>query len=171
MKWKLVTGLILVAIGVAAFGGKVRATPSNPPLFSSSTIARAQFGELDIKSQTNPELWKAMLKTKGLSDLYVQQNVLKPGATSGWHSHPGPSLVIVTQGTVTEYEGDDPGCTPHQFTASPTGTGTGFIDIGGGDVHMIRNEGTVDAQTIVVQLIPAGAARRIDAPDPGNCSF
>jgi hypothetical protein len=34
---------------------------------------------------------------------------------------------------------------------------------------VIRNEGTEEARTIVVQLIPAGAPRRIDAPDPGNC--
>jgi uncharacterized cupin superfamily protein len=168
MKWKVIVVLAVIAVGVAAFAGKVRATPSNPPLFSSSTIARAQLGELDIKSKTDADVWKMMLKTKGLSDLYVQQNVFKPGATSGWHTHPGPSLIIVTQGTVTVYEGDDPTCTPHQYSASQ---GTGFVDVGGGAVHVIRNEGTVDAQTIVVQMIPAGAPRRIDAPDPGNCSF
>ena len=97
MKWKLILALVLVAIGVAALVGNVRATPSNA-LFSSSTIARAQLDELDIKSHTDSDIWKMMLKTKGLSDLYVQQNVFKPGATSGWHTHPGPSLVTVTQG-------------------------------------------------------------------------
>ena len=168
MKWKLIFALALVAVGVAAVGGEVRATPSNA-LFSSSTIARAQLDELDIKSQLDPNVWKLMLKTKGFSDLYVQQNVFKPGATSGWHTHPGPSLITVTQGTVTVYDGDDPTCTPHEYSASPQGTG--FVDIGGGAVHVIRNEGTVDAQTIVVQLIPAGAARRIDASDPGTCGF
>jgi quercetin dioxygenase-like cupin family protein len=168
MKWKVIFAVLLVAVGLAALGGKVRATPSNA-LFSSSTIARAQLDELDIKSQMDSDVWKMMLKTKGLSDLYVQQNVFKPGATSGWHTHPGPSLITVTQGTVTVYEGDDPTCTPHEYSASSQGTG--FVDIGGGAVHVIRNEGTIDAQTIVVQLIPAGAARRIDAPDPGTCPF
>jgi hypothetical protein len=33
------------------------------------------------------------------------------------------------------------------------------------------NEGTVEARTMVVQLIPADAMRRIDAADPGNCTF
>jgi len=168
MKWKVLLALVLAAVGVAALSGQVRATPSNA-LFSSSTIARAQLDELDIKSHADPSAWKAMLKTKGLSDLYVQQNVFKPGATSGWHTHPGPSLVTVTQGTVTVYDGDDPTCTPHEYTASQQGTA--FVDIGGGAVHVIRNESAADAQTIVVQLIPAGAARRIDAPDPGTCSF
>jgi quercetin dioxygenase-like cupin family protein len=169
MKWKLISALWLVAIAVTAVVGNVGATPANPPSFSSSTIARAQLPQLDIKSQVDADVWKAMLKTKGLSDLYVQQNVFKPGGTSGWHTHPGPSLITVTQGTVTVYDGDDPTCTPHEYSASSQGTG--FVDIGGGAVHVIRNEGSVDAQTIVVQLIPTGAPRRIDSPDPGNCSF
>jgi len=38
-------------------------------------------------------------------------------------------------------------------------------------VHVIRNEGQVEARTITVQLVPAGAVRRIDAPAPGNCEF
>jgi hypothetical protein len=47
----------------------------------------------------------------------------------------------------------------------------GFVDPGGDHVHIVRNEGEVVAQTIAVQLIPAGATRRIDVPAPGNCPF
>jgi hypothetical protein len=47
----------------------------------------------------------------------------------------------------------------------------GFVDPGGDHVHILRNEGDVEARTITVQLIPAGAARRIDAADPGHCTF
>ena len=109
-----------------------------------------------------------MIKTHGESDLYVQQNTIQPGGSSGWHTHPGPSFVMVTQGTVTEYEGDDPSCTPHVYSANGTNS---FIDIGGGAVHIIRNESGAVAQTIAVQLVPAGAVRREDAPAPGNCPF
>ena len=125
-----------------------------------------------------PASWQEKLKTHGDSDLYVQQNTWDPQRccgpgkcvpNSGWHTHPGPSLVIVTQGTVTEYDGDDPTCTPHMYSA--TGTNA-FIDIGGGAVHIIRDESGAVAKTIVVQLIPAGAKRRIDVtPAPGNCPF
>ena len=76
---------------------------------------------------------------------------------------------IVTQGTVTAYEGDDPNCTPHVYSA--TGTNA-FVDIGSGDVHMIRDESGAIAKTVAVQLIPKGATRRIDVvPAPGNCPF
>jgi quercetin dioxygenase-like cupin family protein len=112
-------------------------------------------------------VWMSLQKTKGLSDVYVQNNTWQPGGTTGWHSHPGHSLIIVTAGTVTDYEGDDPSCTPHVYTV-----GTGFVDHSGDShVHLIRNEGTVPATTVAVQLIPADTTRRIDAPIPGNCPF
>ena len=46
-----------------------------------------------------------------------------------------------------------------------------FVDEGGKHVHVIRNEGAVEARTITVQLLPAGATRRIDAPGNPACTF
>ncbi|HZJ55289.1 MAG TPA: cupin domain-containing protein [Myxococcaceae bacterium] len=111
-------------------------------------------------------LWYSHLRTHGTSDLYVQDNTWDPGGSTGWHTHPGASLIIVTQGTVTAYEGDDPACTPHVYTAGDT-----FVDSGGGHVHLIRNETAAAAKTIAVQLVPHGPMRRIDAAAPGNCPF
>ena len=37
----------------------------------------------------------------------------------------------------------------------------GLVDEGGDHVHVIRNEGSVEARTVAVQFIPAGATRRI----------
>ena len=34
---------------------------------------------------------------------------------------------------------------------------------------MLLNAGSVDAETIAVQLIPSGQPRRIDKPEPANC--
>jgi hypothetical protein len=94
----------------------------------------------------------------------VQNNVWQPGGETGWHSHPGHSLIIVTAGAVTDYESDDPDCKPTVYTK-----GMGFVDAGGDHVHLIRNEGSVVASTMAIQVIPANAARRIDAPAPSNC--
>jgi quercetin dioxygenase-like cupin family protein len=166
MKSKSVCAILLVVVGAAAYVGSVLATPSIG--FTSTTLAKAQLGELDTKVHSVPADWHAMIKTKGLSDLYVQSNVFAPGGSSGWHTHPGPSLITVTAGTVTVYDGDDASCTAHVYSANGT---NGFVDVGGGDVHLIRNEGAEEARTIVVQFIPTGTARRIDAPAPGNCPF
>jgi hypothetical protein len=72
--------------------------------------------------------------------------------------------VIVTQSSVTAYDGDDPACTPHVYTAGTPNNA--FIDPGGGHVHIIRDESGAVAKTVAVQFIPAGATRRQDAPDP-----
>ena len=172
-RWLLIVAL--VAIGAAAYGGKVLATPATTPGFSGTTLAKATFGELDINAHTIPaNIWGAQLRTRGDSDLYVQQNTWDPSLcggcipSTGWHTHPGPSLVIVTQGTVTAYEGDDPTCTPHVYSASGSNS---LVDIGGGDVHIIRNESGAVAKTVAVQFVPKGADRRIDKPGNPNCPF
>jgi hypothetical protein len=170
LKWMLVLCSSL-GIGETLFVPTVRATPSSG--FTGSTITLGRFDEFDVKNIFLPEefvpgqrdRWISIQRTKGLSDVYVQDNVWEPGGTTGWHTHPGHSLIIVVAGSVTVYEGDDPSCTPHVYTA-----GMGFVDEGGDHVHVIRNDGPVAAETIAVQLIPAGQPRRKDAPQPA-CPF
>ena len=172
MKWRWFLLVTLAAIAAAALGGKVLATPPTTPGFSGTTLAKATIAALHIKAHAKPGHWKVDLKTKEDSDLYVQQNTWDPSLCggcmpgTGWHTHPGPSIIIVTQGTVTAYEGDDPSCTPHTY-----GVGQGFVDEGGTHVHVIRNEGAVEARTIAVQVIPALAVRRTDAQGSPNCPF
>ena len=145
-----------------------------PEGYKTSLLAVGRFGALDVSSSSshglkgegNEQLWQSLEEAKGTSDVYVQNNVFAPGGSSGWHSHPGHSLIIVTAGTVTDYEGHDPGCKAHVYKA-----GMGFVDPGGDHVHILRNEGSVEARTVAVQIIPANAARRIEVADPGNCHF
>ena len=65
---------------------------------------------------------------------------------------------------MTNYESSDRRCRPQVYTAPAT-----FVDEGGDHVHMIRNETGAVATGYAVQLIPAGATRRIDADVPANC--
>jgi len=166
MRSKLLWALLLGALGAAVYVGNIVATPASG--FTPSTVAMGTFG--DLNSLVHTGAWSESIKTRGKSDLYVQSNVWEPGGSTGWHTHPGPSLIIVTEGSITAYEGDDPHCTPHVYTAgTPNNT---FVDLGGGDVHIIRNETNAEAKDIAVQLVPAGATRRQDVtPAPGNCPF
>ena len=144
------------------------ATPPSPEVITTP-IGMGRFTNIDtnVKTDIDPgpaiEFWRARIKTKRSSDLYVLENTIPPGKTFGWHSHPGPSLVIVKSGTATFYLAADPTCTPHVVPA-----GSGFVDQGH-DVHVVRNQGSTDLVTVVVSLVPAGFARRIDEPSPGNC--
>src|SRR4030095_7615625 len=146
------------------------ATPPSPEVITTP-IGMGRFADIDTKVKTdiNPgaptEFWRARIKTKRSSDLYVLQNTIPPGKTFGWHRHPGPSLVIVKSGTATFYLAADPTCRPHVV-----GAGSGFVGQGH-DVHVVRNQGSTDLVTVVVSLVPAGFDRRIDEPSPGNCPF
>ena len=164
--------LFSVTIATIAFYDLRMAMATEPEGYTSTSLALGRFREIDVtsafqsgqKAAGDEQAGQLLQQTKGLSDVYVQSNTLAPDGSTGWHMHPGQSLVIVTAGTVTDYEGLDPECRPHVYTK-----GMGFVDPGGEHVHNIRNEGDVEARTIVVQFIPAEAARRIDVADPGNC--
>jgi uncharacterized cupin superfamily protein len=170
LTWWVALGAAIVV--AALYSANVMATPADR--FTSTTLALGRFDKIDVSNQrVSPpvgdrpgSVWLSLQKTTGESDLYVQSNVWQPGGSSGWHTHPGHSLITVVAGTVTAYEGDDPQCKPHVYTQ-----GMGFVDPGGDHVHVLRNEGTVEARTFAVQLLPADAARRIDAADPGHCAF
>lgn len=156
---KLIGGTAVLG-GLAALAVAATALATSSSGFSTEQLSLGRFGEIKIHTDD------VKLKTKGDSDVYVVQNTVQAGGHSGWHTHPGPSLITVKEGTATFYDGDDPTCTPQVFPA-----GTGTIDPGDGHIHILRNEGSVPLVTVTVQIVPAGADRRIDAPAPGNCPF
>jgi quercetin dioxygenase-like cupin family protein len=162
MKKKLTGGTaILAAIAALVIAAVALATPGSG--VTSTVFAVGTFQDLEAKTLSGD--WQARISTKGATDVHILENRIAPGGTFGWHSHPGPSIVVVKSGTLTLYHADDPNCTPHEIPAQ-----SGFVD-DGGVVHVVRNEGSVEAVVYVTSLVPQGASRRIDEPSPGNCSF
>jgi len=153
------------------------------PGFTGKTLASGAFADFQVFNQLTHKalpagfdgsVWLSMQKTQGPSDVYIQSNTwtaVDPAtgaitASTGWHSHPGHSLIIITSGMVTEYEAD---CTPRIYGPG-TPLGATFVDAGGDHVHLIRNEGPVAATGFAVQITPHGAARRNNAAAPDSCS-
>jgi len=162
MKSKWLWALLGVLAVVGVYAGTVLATP--PSGQSTTTLAKAPFDPLRLRAKDPASMWRAKIKTHGVSDLYVVDNTFAAnGGTSGWHSHPGPSLVFVVSGTITNYMAHGRHCMQQDYTA-----GQGFVDEGGDHIHMIKNNSAEPARTIAVQFLPAGATRRIDADEP-NC--
>lgn len=149
---------VFLASALTAVPGQ--ATPASG--FVGTQLLKGQFGDLNIKLKSDS--FDIKLDTKGDSDIYVTRNAIAVGGQSGWHTHPGPSLVTVTIGEIVAYDSDL--CTPIHY-----GTGATFVDPGGGHVHLLRNESSAVAETIAVQFVPRDAARRIDAPTPNNCNL
>jgi quercetin dioxygenase-like cupin family protein len=113
----------------------------------------------DIHTLIQTPEYGAMIKTRGQSDVYVTHLTIKPGGHGGWHSHPGPSIITVKSGTASFYDECD------DFTLQTHAAGTGFVE-DAGCVHLLANEGDVDLEVVVVQIVPLGAPRRIDEPAP-----
>ena len=142
-----------------ALAGVAQAT--TPSGTTTTTLGRISLGPYH---ETSPGF---KIFAKDPTDTVVTTTTIAPGGSTGWHSHPGPAFIVVTQGTLTVYDGNDPACTPHVY-----GPGTGFLDPGFGHVHIARNEGTTPVTVVQTYLnVPPGGSPRIDAPAPGNCPF
>ena len=153
MKLKLMPA-VLVACGIA-----LNASWASPGhgITSTALSGPAVLEAIDTRSETDGH--EVEIKTKGASDIYVTHIRVIPGGFSGWHWHPGPSIISVKAGTATFYQADDP------KTAYVYPKGTGFVE-DAGRVHILKNEGTVDLEIVVMQIVPYGAARRVEATAP-----
>jgi hypothetical protein len=169
MRRKLIVALVMGLLGAMVYGGVAVATPSsgvtNPPwapvigTFPGGIHAKAKT-RLDPGAATR--FWKMKISAKGATDVHIIENIIAPGGTFGWHSHPGPSLVIVKSGILSVYHA--PGCTSEEFGPGLP-LGSTFVDQGH-DLHVVRNNTTVVDDVYVVSFVPAGFPRRIDEPNP-----
>ena len=159
------TRAVLVAAGAAALGGVAFATPGSG--IASAVVARAAFADpVDIKFKVgvNPT---DVLHVEDAKDTVMQQITIRPGGTTGWHSLPGPVVVLIAAGTMSFYGSEDPSCTAKTYTV-----GQAFIDSGQGHVHIARNEGSEDLVLWATYFdVPPLQPFRIDAASPGNCPF
>jgi len=173
---RIVTGvsrrhLALAAIIAAASSVTVAAllTPSSG--VSSVILARASFADqTDIKFKIKG-LGQEVINVNNAGDTVMQKIVIAPGGHTGWHSHPGPVVVLISAGAMSFYDGEDATCPARTYS-----TGQAFVDSGQGHVHIARNEGSVPLELYVTYFdvtpgAPAPGAFRIDAPNPGYCSF
>jgi quercetin dioxygenase-like cupin family protein len=101
------------------------------------------------------------VESKDAASVTVAHMTFAPGGTTGWQVHPGPVLVIVKTGSVTKYSAQD--CTAQTYTA-----GQAFVEKGPTDENMVRNDGSVPAETIVTFITLPGAPIRDDAPSHCN---
>jgi len=119
------------------------------PLARGTTDESVHFNTGEIKFQT-----------KAPVDIATNVVTIAPGGSSGWHFHPGVTLVSVASGSVVRYDA--------HCVATVFGTGTAFVESGDHPL-LVRNESTTTpAVNIVTFMVPAGTvALRIDSPNPG----
>ena len=86
-----------------------------------------------------------------------------PNSSTGWHTHPGKTLVTIKSGTFTVYHAKD--CAPNVYQP-----GDAFVELPS-SVHIGRNETSGDVELGVVFFgVPIGGSPRIDQPQPAGCT-
>lgn len=81
-------------------------------------------------------------------EVLVARLTFAPGSAAGSPLRSGLTLGVMTRGSVTRYAAED-------SSALTYPTGLAFIENGLTDGSMVRNEGSVDAEMIVVLLAPS----------------
>jgi len=88
------------------------------------------------------------VETADAVDIVVARLTFAPGSAPRRRSRPGVMLGAVIRGSVTRYAAED--CNAETYP-----TGLAFVEGGLTDGSMIRNEGSGDAEVIVVLLTPS----------------
>src|SRR5258708_26868509 len=102
------------------------------------------------------------MRVNGPTDVLQSLLVFQPGAETGWHIHPGPVVVVVKSGAITETHAN--GC----LTVHPAGSV--FFETAG-EVHNATNHTGIVAEVYATFLSPAGSQPLIPVQNPGKtCS-
>ena len=147
----------MVAAGSASSlaPNKSAATTAAPPpaveLLSRGTVARP------FKAKANG----ITLRAKRKIDVAVAHLTFAPGASTGWHTHPGPTTITLTAGTMTV---TDRHCRRQTYSAGQTFVENGLVG------HLAVNPGDSTTETIVTFLVPAGAPMLTSPASPPRCA-
>ena len=159
----LAVGLVaIVAFGVAAtvvLGGTTRHADASG--VHITPLSHGTFGE-----SVRADGAGITFRTKGPRDMLVTSITVDPGGSFGWHSHPGPVLVVVGRGTLAVYESHHGShCVRTTVTA-----GQAFVE-SAAHVHLARNEGSTSVELNAVFLAHTGTTEFLKAEqEPNGCN-
>jgi|SRR4051794_4976707 hypothetical protein len=145
-------------------GDGVAPIPPVAPV-ASVLLARGAAGVFDIEDAG------VHLQATGSTDVAMVQVTVQPHSSTGWHTHAGPSMVIVKNGAVRLIEpeqgkhsgGGGHGCTDETFAA-----GAAFAHPA--DVHDVANDGAQPAVVYITYFLPEGASPAlVPATPPPGC--
>lgn len=140
---------IIVTVGTVVLGASTASAMATP--------AEGEVVRTELAKGTTDAPISIVTEAGQQTTLLVQSLLLKPGAHSGWHTHPGPEYSVITGGVVALQTG--PAC---GITDYATGQA---VFIPAGVPHRVDNDGAVDASVVVNYTIPDGAPPRADSPD------
>ena len=144
--WGLGAAGLAGALALGVFGGGD----------AHGEVSPLQIIALAPPAHSNEESVK--LQVKGPSDVLQTELVFQPGAETGWHFHPGPVIVVIKSGSLTEYQSD--GC----ILVHPAGSA--FFEKKD-EIHNAVNQTSGVTDVYATFLSPSGAQPLIPASNPG----
>ena len=156
---------LVALIASMLVSAQAKATPGAG--FAPSPIVTGHFGTLNVNTAGDKtEKWGLVLKTLDDTDVGTVKLTVQPGGYSGWHLHPAPIYVTVTQGSIIWHDGSNPLCTPHTYGAGESFVENAYV------IHNVENaSNSSTAEFYATRVAPTGVAVTIDKPEPNNCSF
>ena len=147
----------VIAVMVLGRGAMALATPGHGDIHRADLGrgANADGGTINFAAGTETVVFTA---------------TLTPGATSGWHRHPGAVVVLAKSGTLTTYGLDRPPCKGEDLAA-----GEAYFEDDAANAkwpHFVRNPSQTETTEIVVTAfnVPPGAQARSEADAPLECA-
>ena len=158
--FRLFAAVASAAVIVLVFAGTTVGTPGSA-VISAPILARGDFVDrVDVKVKFERDGNVIVANAPDAGEVVVQEITIGPGGTTGWHSHPGPVIVAVKQGTLTYIRADGGVC-----SATPYSAGTAFVDPGQGHAHTAFNFGGNNLVLLATYFdVPVGGSPRIDVP-------
>jgi quercetin dioxygenase-like cupin family protein len=98
------------------------------------------------------------MRSPGPAVYAVRTETLAPGASTGWHRHPGTELTIVKSGSIRVQWADR--CEGTRYAAGDA------VFVGDKQPHKISNDGDVPAELLVTYLLDPTKPDKADVPDP-----
>lgn len=134
--------------GLAAGAASGQATDPPAPIITPLAAALVP-GPIDIDRKA--------------SNVVTAHLEFSPGATSGWHSHPGPVFALVVSGEVTFRHAVNGRC-----VSDVVGPGHGYLETRG-TILKATNRGGTPAIVYATLLLPPGAPSSTPSSPPPAC--
>jgi len=147
--------VVLLAATIVSVESVSLATPSQGEIHRTDMVRGIHAGDGDVALRSGEE-------TLTYSVTYA------PGATSGWHRHPGSVIVLVKSGTMTSYGLSGELCVGEDIPA-----GGAYFEADAARArypHFVRNRSDVPFEAVVVAFnVPPGGSPLVDADAPAEC--
>ena len=145
-----------IGIGMLPLAAQVAPLPIATEFLTPRSVFPDDIGmKIKLKGDGGTEVVKVVDPSRTVTARFT----IQPGARFPWHSHAGPVVVNVVQGTLVFVETD---CAERAYP-----TGTAFVDSGHGHVHTAYNP--TGGETVIVATFfesPAAGPLLIPADTP-----